>query len=36
MLNWLGYLWSTHDAPLGLLSTSALRYWLLRETRERG
>jgi hypothetical protein len=35
MLRWLGYFWQTQDAPHGVLSTSALRYWLLRATRER-
>ncbi len=35
MLTWLGFLWKTNDAPHGVLSASALRYWILRETRER-
>ena len=36
MIHWLSYFWPTRDVGrLGCVSEASLRYWLLRETRER-
>jgi hypothetical protein len=35
MMRWLGFLWPTTDHGLGRVSEWSLRYWTLRETRER-
>lgn len=35
MLRWLGFLWPDRDGGHGYLSEWSLRYWLLREWRER-